>query len=533
MKFTHYSIILKTALAIVVLALLAACGANPVPGGAAVKRSEGKPRDMEAELQSLLDDWLSQSGVPGAVLAIDDPVYGRVIVSGGSSGKGPITNEDRFHVFSISKTFTAATILQLIDEGVLALNDPLAAFIADYPNAERVTVEQLLSHTSGYADYLDNPDFFAAVASSLDREWSWAETLQYAASMPPIDEPGRTYSYSDTNYVLLAGVIEVATGNSYVDEVRKRFLDPLGLENTFVRGYEAIPAGYIVGNSDCSYVPQEVLDILEDLYGDSGTCHDGYLPGDALPRAAMDTVGLGGDGIVSNAADLIAWARVLFQGDLLAAETLEEMLAFGVAHPNYGLGVSRTRTQAGEAVGHAGGGLDGEAKMWLAPETDTLVVAFSNQTGAIDLGVLVSDAFALVSAGKGANSQEALQQSLRSEDPAVREQAVDSLLNQPPETGVALAPTLLEMLQDDPASAVRSAAARVLGPMGNTLANQEILAALALAARDDPDAGVRSWAVKGLAFYGEEGLPYIEAALGDSSREVVEAAEEALKFAGR
>lgn len=210
------------------------------------------PDRVISALQTALDTN-RPAEVPGAVAAILTPEgewFGASGVANVAENR-PLRPDDRFEAGSITKTFVAATLLQLVENGQISLNDTLTTWLTTsltdpIPNASEITIKQLLNHTSGIADYLDiftaravtNPTLFL-------QEWEPEQLVGFVNGVEPFFAPGTDWRYSNTNYILAGEVIESVTGNGYGQEIRDRILNPLGLDNTFVFGEEEIPGGYI------------------------------------------------------------------------------------------------------------------------------------------------------------------------------------------------------------------------------------------------------------------------------------------------
>lgn len=134
----------------------------------------------------------------------------------------------RFHIASVSKPFTAMAILQLEEQGRLSVSDPVSRFVPDFPNGDRIKLEHLLTHTSGIPNVNDLPDY-----DTFARSPHTIEQLVAKFSALPLDfQPGGNYRYSNSNYNLLALILEKVSGESYGDYVRKHIFDPAGMQNT-------------------------------------------------------------------------------------------------------------------------------------------------------------------------------------------------------------------------------------------------------------------------------------------------------------
>jgi len=225
--------------------------------------------------------------------------------------------DQRFRVGSVTKTFTATIVLQLVDEGKLGLNDTLEEHVPGaVPRGDEITIRQLLQHRSGLMNY-PSPDYFSWQAGEGRSRASIRpiDTLRYAGSKPLFFEPGTEFSYSNTNYIALGLVIERVTERSYAEELERRIIDPLGLGRTELPSQPRLPD-------------------LEDV---------GEYPN--IPWAA--------GGIVSNGRDLSRFYSALVSGRLMSAASLATMKKTGPGS-GYGLGIASTGVRCGRAWGHGG-----------------------------------------------------------------------------------------------------------------------------------------------------------------------------------
>lgn len=322
--------------------------------------------DLAPPLGQLTADAVKEDGVTGIVLGVGLNGEAPAIATAGLANvdqKTPMTPEIGWKVASIAKTFFAALALDLEQEGWLSLDDQLRRFLPDVPNSGRVTLRQLLDHTSGYDDYISDA-FVAAAHEEPGRVWSPRELLVYAQPQRQRFAPGSRYDYSNTNYLLLGMALNAAVGQPPAKEIRRRFLEPLGLTHTWFAAEEPLPRGALArGYAD--------LD-------DSGVKRD----------ATAEPWPLGGaeGAMVSNAADLIAWSRALFEGRVLSPKRLAEMLTFvtppeeeGVPGSGYGLGVERLRIDGVMFYGHTGSAPGYNSAMIYDPATRTAIVVALNE----------------------------------------------------------------------------------------------------------------------------------------------------------
>ena len=172
-------------------------------------------------------------------------------------GNGP-TSSDPFRIGSLTKMFTAVAVLTLVDEGLVDLDAPAAAYVTRVAVPDGVTVRDLLRHTSGLFNYTDAPTFFRDAFARPDRIWTPEEVLQPVLARDLLFEPGARFSYSNSNYLTLGLLVEEVTGQPYHEVVRERITTALGLSsNTYVGGFEDGPEPFDpyehLGQADFDY----------------------------------------------------------------------------------------------------------------------------------------------------------------------------------------------------------------------------------------------------------------------------------------
>jgi D-alanyl-D-alanine carboxypeptidase len=245
-------------------------------------------------------------------------------------------------VGSITKTFVATTVLQLVGERKLRLDAPIARYLPGLVPGDlgrAVTVRMLLNHTSGLGDY-DTVLItdYASVEALRVRTYTPRELVRIGLSQPPTNAPGEKWSYSNTNYIILGLLIEKVTGHRYAAEVNRRILRPLHLRHTYLPGTNP----YIRGPHMAAYIPWS-----------DGTLRD-------LSVFNMSWAWAAGE-LISTAADLNRFYRALLTGRLLDDRLLEQMrttVPFDATVPDaggYGLGLYWLATPCGPAWGHNGG----------------------------------------------------------------------------------------------------------------------------------------------------------------------------------
>jgi D-alanyl-D-alanine carboxypeptidase len=309
---------------------------------------------QDGRLAATLDEFRERYGFPGATAAIALPdgtvttaATGLADVEAGRA----MTPETPMLAASIGKSFVAATVLALEDEGRLSRDDLLSVHLGDrpwfdaLPNAGTITVDHLLHHTSGLPDHVHLPEFQA--------EWSRLTTdeggfdperlMSFVAGREPLFEAGAGWAYSDTGYVLLGLVIEQATGQAWHDAVRTRLLGPLGLGGTVPSNSPDLPGlavGYVAPNNPFG-LPARTAD----------------AEGRLLWNPAVESAG---GGFASTAADLARWGHLLFGGAAMGRPYLDRLLDGVPVDPDtpgilYGAGVAiYADTPRGPVWGHGG-----------------------------------------------------------------------------------------------------------------------------------------------------------------------------------
>ncbi len=313
------------------------------------------PGELAQALQALVDGVVSAEGedpIHNAVLLVESPRGRWKGAAGMADGRSEaMTADHQFKIASITKTFTATLILQLMEEGRLGLNDPIAEHLDDaviqadrlhvfggVPYGRRITVRHLLSHTSGIADYMEDPRFIPGVLADPQAGYTperiLARYYEYETNLHAAFPPGGGFNYSDVNFVLLAMMVERVTGDAYAHQLRVRIFDPLGLENSYLEHYEA-PRG----NRPLAHAYFSTLDLATEV------------------NTSFDW---GGGGIVSTCEDLNAFFRALQRGKLFQrAATLHMMLdaaeeGRGGTDYAYGLGIMKRVLHGLVFYGHGG-----------------------------------------------------------------------------------------------------------------------------------------------------------------------------------
>jgi D-alanyl-D-alanine carboxypeptidase len=340
------------AIAFIVAAVVvvSGCGASPTasPAGSAPSPSVQRKATPDAsavqrpDLQRALDELASATS-SGAIAIVQSPQGTWRGASGNAGGGRPAAPGDRFGIASTTKTFTATVVLQLVGEGRLGLDDSVERWLPGRVlDGERVTIRQLLNHTSGIPDYtsLGPPD----------------------RQLPLQSEPGTKHSYSNTNYVILGLILEERTGESLDEVVRDRIFRPLGLRNS---SYAWTP-------------PEAAPDELPPWLGGEADVQSGSING--------------AGGIISTTADVARFVRALLGGELLRERELAEMLRTvdagsdplaqrGGGNPRAGLGIFGFTLACGSPWGHGGDMPTYSNQVLASRDGSEIVIVAQNTTG--------------------------------------------------------------------------------------------------------------------------------------------------------
>ncbi|MFN8623212.1 MAG: serine hydrolase domain-containing protein [Chloroflexota bacterium] len=336
--------------------------ASPAPSSEPLAAPTFDPA-LAAALQKVVDDSRERIPAPGLSVAIrlaDGRTWTGVSGDRQLSPDKPVDPDTAFAIASITKTFVTAVVMQLVEEGKLSLDDHLAKYLPDYPRAGKITIRELLGHTSGVFDYFMNPAYAKQVFANKERAWTPKEILRFVEA--PYCKPGDCFHYSNANFVLLGLVVEQVTGRKLSKVIRDRLLDKLGLEHTVFQNDEPTPKDAAHGH----------------LWGGGSTFYDQIGKSGIVPHRSAVTVAWAAGAMASTASDLARWAEALYGGEVVAPELLEQMLTFR-PKDDYGLG-TRTRTfLKHRAVGHLGGIRGFEDAMWHFPDDGATIVMLSNR----------------------------------------------------------------------------------------------------------------------------------------------------------
>lgn len=300
------------------------------------------------DLQSKLDAFMEKKeDFSGIVLIAKD---GNIIMEKGygmaNKEEGlPNQQDTKFQIASISKTFAATAIMQLEEKGLLSVQDPLSKYFPELPHSDSITLHHLLSHSSGYVEYLQSKEF------EFDHKYAKEEIISLFKDEPLNFTPGEKFSYSNSGFFLLGMIVEKVSGQSYEDYIAENIFVPAGM----------VHSSFSVAN------PQELA--------------VGYVKGEKGPKVDPSMAFAAGD-IISTAGDVYLFDQALRANQLLKAETQNKMYTvYSSRFPyQYGYGWYVLETFGHRNVSHSGGYPNG-FRNYLTRyiDEDLTIIVLSNQ----------------------------------------------------------------------------------------------------------------------------------------------------------
>lgn len=380
-----------TAVALVSIAVSGCTAGGPAPapsGTASVAPSGGRVSMNSAVLKAQFQELAKGLMVPGAAMLIRTP-DGEVTSTYGTTtlgGSTPVSLDDHLRVGSNTKTWTATVILQLVQEGKIALSDPVSKYRPDVPNGKNITIEQLLNMRSGLFNYSETYELNHQLDTNPQRVWQPEELVRMGDSLPVYFAPGKGWHYSNTNYVLLGLIAEQIDGEPLQQIFQKRLFGPLGMTQTSFPSMDdsSIPApftnGYMytdnVRTLATSKLPADLL----------AAAHAGTLLPNDDTNVNPSWAGAAGGGI-STIRDLATWVKALVGGSTLLNSDLQKQRITSVipiskgATLAYGWGIGEFRPGV---FGHTGELPGYNSYMSYTPSKKVTVVVWTNLAPAAD-----------------------------------------------------------------------------------------------------------------------------------------------------
>lgn len=334
---------MKKAIGILFVALICIAGCSPQP--AATEQAQNDP------IETVMDQLIQENEIPGLCFSIIYPDGTQEAYAAGWSDAEQQVRMTTDHVLfsgSIGKTYAAAVILQMVDEGRIQLDDRIVDYFPEIdwlerlPNINEITVEMCLNHTTGLTRYAMKPEVWATVMENPDKVWSYEDRFAFVFDDEPAHEAGKGWAYSDTNYILLGMLLEKVAGNDLYDEISTRILNPNTLADTH---------------------PSLTRDMPNLAVGHSGLPESFCMP----PKTVVDgryifnpQMEWTGGGFASTTADLARWAKLYFTGSVFSHDMLKRMTTPTEQGRNIDKGVScgmgslLYETEHGLCQGHTG-----------------------------------------------------------------------------------------------------------------------------------------------------------------------------------
>lgn len=346
----------------------------------------------QPDLASKIDDVLSSKVAP------DEPGAAVIVVKDGHvlyrKARGmasielgvPLQPEMVFRLGSITKQFTAAAVMILAEQGKLSVQDPITKFLPDYPTqAHTITIEHLLTHTSGIQSYTEMPGW---MESKILADLSLQELIDGFKKEPMAFAPGEKWEYNNSGYVLLGAIIEKASGETYEAFIRKNIFEPLGMKSSYYGSNEPLISKRTPGYT-----------------GQPGSVVNARYLSMTQPHAA--------GALLSTVDDLARWDEALYAEKLLKKASIDRMFSRFTLKDgkstSYGYGFSLGKLQGHETVEH-GGGIFGFSTFGLRmPEDHVYVAVLCNSDAPKVSPSFIAKTIAAIAIGKPLPEQKAIQ----------------------------------------------------------------------------------------------------------------------------
>lgn len=340
-------------------------------------------RRPKAVITSILNAAI-QDGIPGLSLAIanSNGLLWSAVAGHADIGKRlPIRTDHLFGIGSITKTFVAIVLVQLAEEGRLNLDHtPMeilgAEVVGQVANSDQASLAQLLNHTGGIPSWEDDPIWIRegrGEKSEVGRIWNRTDVLSYLENTPPKSEPGKEYSYSNTNHTIIGLIIEKITGNNVVDEIRNRILTPARISDIYLEGFQTISR---------SRLPRRYHYATPEFKHTAGIQNTFNKETQGLIDASNSNLSVEwtAGGLVATASDLALYATAISSGKFLRPKSMSFVQTWFRVDDNVevGHGLFRIRKPNISIIGHSGSVLGFTGAMYWHDEADIAVAILAN-----------------------------------------------------------------------------------------------------------------------------------------------------------
>ncbi|NRD20620.1 serine hydrolase [Winogradskyella eckloniae] len=314
-------------------------------------------QDLTKQFDAIVSQYYTNTEAPGATILVaknGKPIYKKAIGKSSLELNVDMTTENVFMLASITKQFTAVSILMLEEQGKLSLNDPITKFIPDYPtHGKTITVHHLLNHTSGIKSYTGIGNLLEVAR----KDFTLDELIDYFKNEPMDFDPGEAYQYNNSGYVLLGKIIEIISGDTYENYIEKNIFEPINMHSSRygnnrelvknrVEAYEEDPSGFV----NASYLSM------------------------TLPHAA--------GALTSTIDDMLKWQNALTNNTFIKASTLEKAINGSTLndgeHITYGYGLAEFNLKGSKGYTHSGGIFGTSTNGIYLIEEDIYVIGLSN-----------------------------------------------------------------------------------------------------------------------------------------------------------
>jgi D-alanyl-D-alanine carboxypeptidase len=362
-------------LGIVIIASLAGCSKymqDTITSQCNLPTGIGNTYAKKDTLEKMMQQYI-KLGIPGLAIAVYTPTEGYWGTATGFAKietKTPMQLCHLQYLQSVSKTYMAAAILKLHEEGRINLDAPITTYLPEkyskyIDKASSMSVRNLLNHTTGMPDYLESPVYITYVLQHPDHFFTSDEILGYIKNKKQEFTPGTKFRYSNTNFHVLTLIADAIAGD-HNELIRQKVLTPLGLTNTFYR--------QIIGQPNLvnSYMDRFSTGIVENV--------------SQLQQVSI-TFSKGDDGIIATPLDAVNFMRGLMEGKLLSQNSINQMMTFvkdAEGKPAYGMGIFHVTYNGKDGYGHGGAGAGAGCGLYYFPGKKIYVFLATNIGTLID-----------------------------------------------------------------------------------------------------------------------------------------------------
>ncbi|MEE4349367.1 MAG: serine hydrolase domain-containing protein [Pacificimonas sp.] len=318
------------------------------------------PTDFAERVAAYVDDAWPGDGPGASVVVMED---GEIVYAGAQGladleAGTPLTPDTVLRLASITKQFSAAVMMQLVDEGRVSLDDPVSKFLPDYPQpGASATIRQLLNHSSGIQSYTQIDGWMAGAGPG--RAYTTEELVAEFKDAPVVSQPGEAFVYNNSGYVLVGAIIEAVTGKDWDVAVRERIAEPLGLE-TLAGG---------------TRLPADTLAAKGYTRGEDG----GWAPARYIHMSVPHAAGA----LMASATDLARWGHALHNGRVVSPKSYAAMITpesedILISGAPRGLGLATGDVRGRPMIGHSGGIFGFSTDSGYLPDEQVFVAVLAN-----------------------------------------------------------------------------------------------------------------------------------------------------------